>query len=123
EFKVVKNTLAKIAIKEAGAESLKDYFDGTTAVAMSYADPVAAAKILTQFAKDEPNLKIRVGLLGGKLLNLNEIKALSELPSREVLLGKLVGMLRAVPTNLVGVLSGVPRQLVYTLVAIQAKKQ
>jgi len=64
EFKVVKNTLAMIAVKDAGAEPLKDHFEGTTAVAMSYADPVAAAKILTQFAKDEPKLKLRVGLLG-----------------------------------------------------------
>lgn len=122
ELKVVKNTLARIAIKDAGAEPLKDYFEGTTAVAMSYADPVAAAKILTQFAKDEPKLQIKVGLLGGKIMNLNEIKVLSELPPREALLGKFVGVLNAAPTGLVGVLSGVPRQLVYTLAAIQAKK-
>lgn len=122
ELKVVKNTLAIIAVKDAGAEPLKDYFEGTTAVAMSYADPVAAAKILTQFAKDEPKLKLKVGLLGGKVMNLNEIKAFSELPPREMLLGKFVGMLNAVPTGLVGVLSGVPRKFVYTLAAIQTKK-
>lgn len=123
ELKVVKNTLARIALKDAGAEPLKDYFEGTTAVAMSYADPVAAAKILAQFAKDEPKLKLKVGFMGGKLMNLNEIKVLSDLPPREALLGKFVGMLNAVPTGLVGVLSGVPRKLVYTLAAIQAKKQ
>ncbi|MBI3398693.1 MAG: 50S ribosomal protein L10 [Deltaproteobacteria bacterium] len=122
DLKVVKNTLAKIAIKDTDAEPLKGYFAGTTAVAMSYADPVAAAKILTQFVKDEPNLKLKVGFLGGKILNLNEIKTLAELPSREILLGKLVGMLKAVPTGLVGVLSGVSRKFVYTLAAIQAKK-
>ena len=123
EFKVVKNTLAMIAVKDAGAEPLKDHFEGTTAVAMSYADPVAAAKILTQFAKDEPKLKLRVGLLGGKVMNLNEIKALSELPPREILLGRFVGMLNAVPTGLVRVLSGVPRKFVYTLAAIKNSKQ
>lgn len=123
DLKVVKNTLAKIALKDAGAEPLKDYFVGTTAVAMSYADPVAAAKILTQFAKDEPNLKLKAAIVGGKVISLNEIKALSELPSREVLLGKLVGVLIAVPTGFVRVLSGVPRNLVYTLAALQAKKQ
>lgn len=123
DFRVVKNTLAKIAIKDAGAEPLNDYFEGTTAVAMSYADPVAAAKVLTQFAKDEPKFRLKVGLLGGKIVNLNEIKALAELPSREILLAKFVGMLNAVPTNLVGVLSGVPRKFVYTLAALQAKKQ
>ena len=102
---------------------MNDYFEGTTAVAMSYADPVAAAKVLTQFAKDEPNFRLKVGLLGGKIVNLNEIKALSELPSREILLAKFVGMLNAVTTNLVGVLSGVPRKFVYTLAALQTKKQ
>ncbi len=123
EFKVVKNTLARIAIKDAGAQSLKDYFEGTTAVAMSYADPVATAKILAQFAKDEPKFKLKAGLLGGKIMNLKEIMALSELPPRDVLLGKLAGVLSAVPRGLVGVLSGVPRKFVYTLAAIQAKKQ
>ena len=123
DFRVVKNTLAKIAIKDVGAELLKDYFGGTTAVAMSYADPVTAANILIQFAKDEPKFKLKAGLLGGKIVNLDETKVLSELPSREVLLAKLLGMLNAVPTSLVGVLSGVPRKLVYTLAAIQAKKQ
>lgn len=123
EFKVVKNTLARIAIKDSGAQPLKDYFEGTTAVAMSYADPVATAKILAQFAKDEPQFKLKVGLLGGKIVNLKEITALSELPTRDVLLGKLVGVLSAVPRGFVGVLSGVPRKLVYTLAAIQAKKQ
>ncbi|MBI5048189.1 MAG: 50S ribosomal protein L10 [Deltaproteobacteria bacterium] len=123
DFRVVKNTLAKIAIKDAGAEPLKDYFEGTTAVAMSYADPVAAAKILIQFAKDEPNFKLKIGLLGGKIVSLDEIKALSELPSREILLAKFVGMLNAVPTSLVGVLSGITRKFVYTLSAIQVKKQ
>jgi large subunit ribosomal protein L10 len=122
ELKVVKNTLARIAIKDTTAAPLTNYFGGTTAVVVGYADPVAAAKILTQFAKDEPNLKLRVGWLGDKILNLGEIKALSELPSKEVMLGKFIGILKAVPANLVGVLSGVPRKLVYTLAAIQAKK-
>lgn len=123
EFKVVKNTLARIAIKDAGAQSLKDYFEGTTAVAMSYADPVATAKILAQFAKDEPKFKLKAGLLDGKIMNLKEITALSELPPREVLLGKLAAVLSAASRGLVGVLSGVPRKFVYTLAAIQAKKQ
>lgn len=123
DFKVVKNTLAKIAIKDAQQAPLSEHLEGTTAVAISYADPVAAAKILTQFSKDEPNLKLKAGMLGGKLIGLNEIKALSELPSREILLGKLLGTLKATPANLVGVLSGVPRKFVYTLSAIQAKKQ
>ncbi|MBI5328492.1 MAG: 50S ribosomal protein L10 [Deltaproteobacteria bacterium] len=122
DFKVVKNTLAKIAIKDVGAEPLKDYFQGTTAVALSYVDPVAAAKILIQFAKDEPNFKLKIGLLDGKIVSLDEIKAISELPSREILLAKFVGMLNAVPTSLVGVLSGITRKFVYTLSAIQAKK-
>ncbi len=123
EFKVVKNTLARIAIKDTGAQSLKDYFEGTTALAMSYRDPVATAKILAQFAKDEPKFKLKAGLLGGKIMNLNEINVLSELPPREVLLGKLAGVLAAVPRGLVGVLSGVPRKFVYTLAAIKNSKQ
>lgn len=123
DFKVTKNTFARIAIKGSGMESLDEYFEGTTAVALSYSDPVAAAKTLTQFAKDEPNLKLKIGVLGGKLIDLNGIKALSELPSKEVLLGKFMGMLKAAPAGMVGVLSGIPRKFVYVLSAIQAKKQ
>ncbi|MBI3752969.1 MAG: 50S ribosomal protein L10 [Deltaproteobacteria bacterium] len=122
DLKIVKNTLAKIAIKDAPIAPLSEYFEGTTAVALSYTDPAAAAKILTQFSKDEPHLKLKAGILGERIIGLNEIKALSELPSREILLGKLLGTFKAAPANLAGVLSGMPRKFVYTLAAIKAKK-
>lgn len=122
DFKVIKNTFAKIAVKNTNVEPLKDFFEGTSSIVMSYTDPVAAAKVITRFAKEEPKFKIRAGVLTGKIISLNEIIALSELPSREVLLGRLLGILNTIPTNLVYVLSGVPRKFVYVLAAIQDKK-
>lgn len=122
DFRVVRNTLARLAVKGTDVELLKDHFEGPVAVAFSYKDAAAAAKTLTAFAKDEPKLKFRLATLGDKVLEAAEIKQLSELPTREELLGKVVGALNAVPTGLVGVLSALPRELVYVLKAIEDKK-
>lgn len=123
DFKVVRNTLAKRALDGTKIESIKDQFVGPVAVAFTTGDAALAAKTLTVFAKDEPALKFKLGTLGEKILELDEIKNLATLPSRDELLGKLVGTLNGVPTSLVGVLSAVPRQLVYTLRAIEGTKQ
>lgn len=123
ELKVVKNTLAKIAIKGTGAEVISDQFVGPTAVAFTYEDAVAAAKALTKLAETHDELEIKAGLLGEKLLNLEDIKALSKLPSREVLLAKLLSVMNAVPTGLVNVLIGKQRELVQVLAAIREKKE
>ena len=87
ELKVVRNTLAIRAVKGTAAEPLALHLKGAAAIIFSYKDAVLAAKKLMGFASEQPNLKLRAGLLGDKLIGLKEIKSLSELPSRDVLLG------------------------------------
>ena len=123
ELKVVKNTLLGIASRETGFSVLADHFKWPVAVVLSYKDPVAPTKALIEFAKKNPELEIKVGVLDGQLLTKSDISALAELPSREVLLGKLVSVMAAVPTSFVTVLSGVPRSFVQVLNAYCDKKK
>ncbi|MEI6608367.1 MAG: 50S ribosomal protein L10 [Deltaproteobacteria bacterium] len=122
ELKVVKNTLLGIASKETDFSILADHFKWPVAVVLSHKDPVGPTKVLIDFAKKNPELEIKIGVLDGKLLTKNDISALAELPSREVLLGKLVSVMAAVPTSFVTVLSGVPRSFVQVLNAYCEKK-
>lgn len=122
EMKVVKNTLAALAVQGTDLEPLAKLFVGTTAVISSMKDPVAPAKVLVKFAKDMEQLKIRAGFLAGKLLNAKEVDALSKLPSREEMLAKLMGSMLAPAQNLYNVVSAIPRQLVTVLAAIRDKK-
>lgn len=123
ELKVVKNTLLGIASKETNFNVLADYFKFPVAVVLSYKDPVAPTKALIEFAKKNPELEIKAGMLDGKLLSKADVTALAELPSREVLLGRLVSVMAAVPTSLVTVLSAVPRSFVQVLNAYRDKKE
>jgi large subunit ribosomal protein L10 len=123
ELKVVKNTLLGIASKETGFSVLADHFQWPIAVVLSYKDPVEPTKVLIDFAKKNPELEIKVGVLDGKLLTKGDLNVLAELPGREVLLGKLVLVMAAVPTSLVTVLSGVPRNFVQVLSAYCDKKK
>ncbi|KOG49833.1 50S ribosomal protein L10 [Streptomyces decoyicus] len=94
QYRVVKNTLTKIAAKEAGIQ-LDEHLKGSTAVAFVTGDPVTAAKGLRDFAKENPALVIKGGVLEGKALSADEIKKLADLESREVLLAKLAGGMKA----------------------------
>lgn len=123
ELRVAKNTLLTRAVAETEYAGLQDHFVGTTALTVSYGDPVTPAKILTEFSKDHPELKIRTAVLDGKLLSVDELTALSKLPSKEVLLGQMLSVMNAVPTGLVQVLSGVPRTFLYALQAIKEQKE
>jgi large subunit ribosomal protein L10 len=122
EFKIVRNTLARRAVAGTPSEHLTEHLKGAVALVFSYSDAAVAAKKLTRFAKDQPNLKLLVGTLGDKPIGLDDIKGLSELPSKDVLLAKMLGSMKAPVTGLVGVLSGVPRKLVYALNAIHGQK-
>jgi len=121
-YKVVKNTLLVRASAQTDAALIQDHFKGPSAVAYTETDPVAPARVLTAFAKENEKFQIKAGVLNGKVLSVQDIKALADLPSREVLLGKLLGVLNAVPTGLVRVLSGVPRQMLNVLTAIKDQK-
>lgn len=123
KYMVAKNTFIRIAAKEAGIEGLDAYLEHNTAVAFSAEDPVAPAKILNDFSKDHKALEIKAGILDGKVIALDEVKALAELPSRDELLAKLVGSMQAPISGLVNVLQGTIRNFVYTLEAVRQKKE
>lgn len=122
DYQVAKNTLLKLAAKDTSAECLYDHLAGPTAVAFVNGDPVASAKVLTGFAKANAKFVLKGGILNGKPLSAADIGALADLPSREVLLAKMLGSLNAPASNFVGVLAAIPRSLVQVLAAIQDQK-
>jgi len=123
-YKVVKNTLAKIACKGTDFEGLHDHFKGTIGMAYSEADPVAPAKILKKYSQDEEiPLSVIIAHMDGRLLAKGELDALADLPSREELLAKLAGSMLAPAQNMVQVLAAVPRQVVTVLAALRDKKE
>ncbi|MFA6973430.1 MAG: 50S ribosomal protein L10 [Parcubacteria group bacterium] len=122
ELKVLKKTLINLAFKEAGIEMDVKKLEGQIAIAISSGDEVAAAKIIAKAAKANENLKIVGGILGVKELSAAEVNALAKLPSKEELLGKLVGTLNAPVSGFVNVLAGNLRGLVTVLKAIGENK-
>jgi large subunit ribosomal protein L10 len=123
EYRVVKNTLLRRASEETDIAVIKDAFTGPNAVTLSYEDPVAPAKVLTEFAKSNDKLEIRVGVMDGKMLDADAIKALSALPSREVLLGQLLSAMNGVPGAFVSTLNNILGQMLNVLMAIKEQKE
>lgn len=123
EYQVIKNTMLRRASEGTHIEAIKDQFKGPSAIALSFDDPVAPAKVLADFAKKNDKLEIKIGVLEGKVLDVNAIKALSALPSREELLAQVLSAMIAVPTSLVTALSDVPRRMVNVLQAIKEQKE
>ncbi len=123
EYRVAKNSLLIRASEDTDVALIKNTFKGPSAVAMSYGDPVAPAKVLADFAKDNKVFGIKIGVMGGKVLDDNQIKALAALPSREVLLGMLVSTLNNVPTGFVRTLAEIPRRLLTVLQAVKDQKE
>ena len=122
DYKVVKNTLTRFALKENGIEGLDTYLNGPTAMAVSDTDPVAPAKVLSEYAKKFEKLELKAGVVEGKVIDLNGIKALAELPSKEVLVAKMLGSFKSPLYGLVNVLNGNIRGLVVALNAIAEQK-
>lgn len=123
EYQVVKNSILIRASADNDGDLIKDFFKGPSAVALSYDDPIAPAKVLAQFAKDHEKLEIMVGVMNGKVLDATAIKVLAQLPSREVLLGQLLAALNAIPTSFVRTIAEVPRSFVSLLAAIRDQKE
>ena len=134
-YHVVKNTMLRLAAKEAGIEGLDEHLEGTTAFAFSAEDAVAPAKVVVGFIKknkleetknkleETDVLTVKVGMVEGKVIGLDEVKALASLPSREELIAKMLGSMNAPISNTVNVLQGVIRNAVYVLDAIRAQKE
>ncbi len=123
EYKVVKNTMTRIAANELGISALDQFLEGPTAIAFSTVDPVTPAKIISQFSKDNKILEIKAGLVEGKVIDVEGVKALANLPPREVLLAKLCGCMQAPIAGMVNVLQGNIRNLVYALEAVRKAKE
>ncbi len=123
EYKVLKNTLTIRAAKESGLDDVVPLLEGPTAIAFGYEDPVAPAKIISDFAKTHQNLEVKGGLLEGKILDIATVKALADLPSREVLLSQVARGMQAPVAGLVNVLQGTIRNAVYVLDAVRQKKE
>ncbi len=121
EYRVAKNTLIKIACNNYGSTALDEYLNGPTAIAFAN-DPVAAAKIFSDFVKQSKKTKIKAGLLTGQFVNADSIDALAKLPSREVLLAQVAGGLVAPMASFAGVMSGMLRQLVNVVDAVREQK-
>jgi large subunit ribosomal protein L10 len=120
-YKVVRNSVARIAMKEAGMPDASSLLTGPTAVAFLGRDPGAAAKVMFDFTKAAP-LHVKGGVIGGKMFALPEIEALSRLPSRDQLLAMLMSTMNAPLRNMMYVMNGVMSKLVRTLAAVGDKK-
>jgi large subunit ribosomal protein L10 len=123
EYKVVKNSLLIRASEETDVALIKDYFKGPSAVALSYADPVAPAKVLTKFSEEYKQFEIKIGVMGGKVLDVNAIKTISTLPGREELLGQFLSAANGVVSGFVRVLNAIPVQFLNVLQAIKEQKE
>ena len=123
EYAVVKNTLTKIAAQRAGVEGLDDELKGPSAIAFVHGDPVAVAKGLRAFAKANPLLVIKGGYFDGAALTADEVNKLADLESREVLLAKLAGAMKASLTKAAYVFNALPSKAVRTVDALREKKE
>ncbi len=122
EYKVAKKTLFDRALEEAGISMKTKELQGEIGTTFGYGDEIAPAKTLFKFSKENETFKILGGILGGRLLNSKEVLAFAKLPSREILLGQLLGVLQSPIRGLVTVLGGNLRNLVVVLNKIKDKK-
>jgi large subunit ribosomal protein L10 len=115
EYRVVKNRLARVAIEGSALASLRPHLSGPIGVVIARKDPAAVARALQGFAKTNPALQVRVGIVDGQLLDPKGLKAVADLPSREALRAQVVGAIQGPLTQLVGLLQAPQRELAYIL--------
>jgi large subunit ribosomal protein L10 len=123
DYQVIKNSVIHFAALEANLVGLEPYLSGPTAVAISLTDPVAPSKLLTKFDKDFEKFGLKGGIVEGTVLDVDGVRALSLLPSKEQLISMMLGSLKSPLAGFVNVLNGNIRGLVVALGAIAEKKQ
>lgn len=123
DYSVIKNSIIHFAARENGYDELDQYLSGPTALAISFKDPVAPSKVLSKFAKEYKVLEIKAGIVEGDIVDLEGIKSIANLPSREELVAKVVGGLSSPLYGIVNVLNANIRGLAVALNAIAEKKQ
>ncbi len=122
-YLVVKNTLLKRAAEDSDLSLISEHFKGATGIAFCSEDIVAPAKILYEFAKANSKLEIKIGVMEGKVIDSEEIKALSKLPSKEVLIAHVLSTMNEVPTSFVRLLSSLISSVLNVLNAIKKEKE
>lgn len=123
EYRVVKNTLTRLAARQCGLEELERFLEGPTAIAFAVEDPVAPARLLAGFAREHAELAVKGGVLDGKIIDAAGIAALAETPPREVLLGRLAGLLNSPVSSLVRLLQASVYRFAYALEAICRQRE
>lgn len=128
KYRVIKNTMARIAADEAGLSGLDPYLEGTTALAVSETDPVAPAKVISDFIKEnklekDGKLTVKAGLVEGQVIDAAGVKSLAALPAREVLIAQVLAGMQSPIAGLVNVLHGSIRNVVYVLDAVRQQKE
>src|SRR5438270_5718347 len=118
QYKIYKNTLVRFAVRELGLQELEEMLLGPTAIAFVDGDAAAVAKSLRDFARGNPNLVIKGGVLGETILSAKDASALAELPSKEQLLAQLAGAMAAPLQNMAGLLKALPQNFPYALRAV-----
>ncbi len=123
DYKVYKNTMMRFAFKDSGLEEFNEYLKGPSAIAFGYDDPVNAAKITSEFIKDNEKLEIKAGIVDGKIIDVAGVNDLAKLPSKEVLVAQVLGGFNAPIQGFTNVLQGTIRSLATVLSAIAEDKE
>lgn len=123
DYKVYKNTMMKFAFKDVGLEEFNQHLTGPNAIAFGFEDPVQPAKVTDEFAKEHEDLQMKAGIVDGKIIDVEKVKNLASLPSKEVLIAQTLGGLNAPIAGFVNVLQGTMRNLVYALDAVREKQE
>lgn len=123
DYTVVKNTLAKIAIKDTQFEGLEEFLNGPSAIAFGFGDEVAPAKVILKYLKEAKKTnEVRGGVLDGKVVSANDVKEISNLPSKQELLAKIMGSLNSPAQGIANTLNGVTRALVIAMEEVRKQK-
>jgi large subunit ribosomal protein L10 len=118
EYRVVKNSLTRLAVQDTVASLLEAHLTGPNALALCYDDELTPAKLLLEYAKDNNKLEVKAGVLAGRLMLQEDMEKVVKLPSKEQLQAHLLGLMATLPSKLLGVMNGAPRDFVSLMTAV-----